>query len=164
MTKNYERSTQRSLSDTRLNFWRFCMAGSFALLAIALVLFQVLWADRYVGLALKNRLRLLRLPPARGQIYDRNGLPLALNVMTFDIMGYPLDLRKDEVRQKFLASLERARLPHDPETLERRIKSLFWAPYRAISLVSNLTMLQMTNLLEDPEFPEELFPLPVWRR
>ena len=25
-------------------------------------------------------------------------------------------------------------------------------------------MLQMTNLLEDPEFPEELFPLPVWRR
>ena len=100
MTKNYERSTQRSLSDTRLNFWRFCMAGSFALLAIALVLFQVLWADRYVGLALKNRLRLLRLPPARGQIYDRNGLPLALNVMTFDIMGYPLDLRKDEVRQK----------------------------------------------------------------
>ncbi|MBQ9422652.1 MAG: penicillin-binding protein 2 [Pyramidobacter sp.] len=164
MTKNYERSTQRSLSDTRLNFWRFCMAGSFALLAIALVLFQVLWADRYVGLALKNRLRLLRLPPARGQIYDRNGLPLALNVMTFDIMGYPLDLRKDEVRQKFLASLERARLPHDPETLERRIKSLFWAPYRAISLVSNLTMLQMTNLLEDPGFPEELFPLPVWRR
>ncbi len=140
------------------------MMCGYAMLASALVLFQVLWADRYVGLALKNRLRLLRMPPARGQIYDRNGLPLALNVMTFDIMGYPLDLRKPEVKQKLLSALERAHLPHDAKTLDHRIRSLFWAPYRAISLVTNLTMLQMTNLMEDPAFPEELFPLPVWRR
>ncbi len=165
MTTNLsERSTRRSVSDTRLNLWRAGMTCAYALLAASLVLFQVLWADRYVGLALKNRLRLLRMPPARGQIYDRNGLPLALNVMTFDIMGYPLDLRKPEVKQKLLSALERARLPHDAEALELRIRSLFWAPYRAISLVTNLTMLQMTSLMEDPAFPEELFPLPVWRR
>lgn len=165
MTKNsYERSAHRSLSDTRLNCLRFCMAGTFALLAAALILFQVLWADRYVGLALKNRLRLLRLPSARGQIYDRNGLPLALNVMTFDIMGYPLDLKNENVRRRFLSALERARLPHDPEILDQRVKNLFWVPYRAISLASNLTLLQMTSLLEDPDFPEVLFPLPVWRR
>ncbi|MDY3213143.1 penicillin-binding protein 2, partial [Pyramidobacter sp.] len=60
--------------------------------------------------------------------------------------------------------LQRARLPHDPEKLEQRVKNLYWAPYRAISLVSNLTLLQMTSLMEDPEFPEVLFPLPVWRR
>lgn len=163
-TKHSERPPRRLLSDTRLNFWGAVMAGSFVLLAAALVLFQVLWSDRYVGLALKNRLRLIRMPPARGQIYDRNGLPLALNVMTFDIMGYPLDLQRGEVKQKLLGALRRARLPHDPEKLEQRVKNLYWAPYRAISLVSNLTMLQMTNLVEDPEFPEELFPLPVWRR
>ncbi|OON89248.1 penicillin-binding protein 2 [Pyramidobacter sp. C12-8] len=165
MTKNLsEQPTQRLLSDTRLNFWRAVVAGSFVVLAIALALFQVLWSDRYVGLALKNRLRLIRMPPARGQIYDRKGLPLALNVMTFDIMGYPLDLQRDEVKQKLLGALQRARLPHDPEKLEQRVKNLYWAPYRAISLVSNLTLLQMTSLMEDPEFPEVLFPLPVWRR
>lgn len=165
MTKNsYERSTHRSLSDTRLNCLRFCMAGTFALLAAALILFQVLWADRYVGLALKNRLRLLRLPSARGQIYDRNGLPLALNVMTFDIMGYPLDMKDADVRRRFLAALERAKLPHDAAALDARVQKLTWAPYRAISLASNLTLLQMTSLLEDPDFPEVLFPLPVWRR
>ncbi|MDY3211655.1 MAG: penicillin-binding protein 2, partial [Pyramidobacter sp.] len=95
MTKNLsEQPTQRLLSDARLNFWRAVVAGSFVVLAVALALFQVLWSDRYVGLALKNRLRLIRMPPARGQIYDRKGLPLALNVMTFDIMGYPLDLQR----------------------------------------------------------------------
>ncbi|MGP1412765.1 penicillin-binding protein 2 [Pyramidobacter piscolens] len=165
MTTNLsEQPTQRLLSDTRLNFWRAVATGSFVVLAAALALFQVLWSDRYVGLALKNRLRLIRMPPARGQIYDCKGLPLALNVMTFDIMGYPLDLQRDEVKQKLLGALQRARLPHDPEKLERRIKNLYWAPYRAISLVSNLTLLQMTSLMEDPEFPEVLFPLPVWRR
>ncbi|MST55503.1 penicillin-binding protein 2 [Pyramidobacter sp. SM-530-WT-4B] len=165
MTTNLsEQPTQRLLSDTRLNFWCAVATGSFVVLAAALALFQVLWSDRYVGLALKNRLRLIRMPPARGQIYDRKGLPLALNVMTFDIMGYPLDLQRDEVKQKLLGALQRARLPHDPEKLEQRIKNLYWAPYRAISLVSNLTMLQMTSLMEDPEFPEVLFPLPVWRR
>ena len=165
MTTNLsEQPTQRLLSDTRLNFWCAVATGSFVVLAAALALFQVLWSDRYVGLALKNRLRLIRMPPARGQIYDRKGLPLALNVMTFDIMGYPLDLQRDEVKQKLLGALQRARLPHDPEKLEQRIKNLYWVPYRAISLVSNLTMLQMTSLMEDPEFPEVLFPLPVWRR
>ncbi len=163
-TKIFNRPARRSEADTRLNGWRLTVVGSFLALAAALVLFQVLWSDRYVGLAVKNRLRLVRMAPARGQIYDRNGMPLALNVMTFDIMGYPLDLKKDDVKLRLLGAMERARLPHDAERLERRIRSLTWAPYRAISLVPNLTLLQMTNLMEDPDFPKELFPMPVWRR
>ncbi|MGN0838057.1 MAG: penicillin-binding protein 2 [Pyramidobacter sp.] len=164
MTKNFDRSSQRTVSDTRLNFWRLVMLGSFMLLAAALVLFQVLWSDRYVGLAVKNRLRLVRMAPARGQIYDRSGMPLALNVMTFDVMGYPLDLAREGVKQKLLGAMERAGMPHDAAKLDQRIRQLTWAPYRAISLVPNLTLLQMTNLMEDPDFPEELFPMPVWRR
>ncbi len=165
MTPNLSsRTAQRSLSDTRLNFWRAVVVGSFAVLTAALVLFQVLWSDRYVGLALKNRLRLIRLPPARGQIYDRSGMPLALNVLTFDIMGYPLDLREGGVKEKLLAALEHAHMPQTAAWLESRVKSLTWAPYRAISLVPNLTLLQMTALMEDPEFPDVLFPMPVWRR
>ncbi len=163
-TKIFNRPARRSEADTRLNGWRLTVVGSFLALAAALVLFQVLWSDRYVGLAVKNHLRLVRMAPARGQIYDRNGMPLALNVMTFDIMGYPLDLKKDDVKLRLLGAMERARLPHDAERLERRIRSLTWAPYRAISLVPNLTLLQMTNLMEDPDFPKELFPMPVWRR
>ncbi len=136
---------------------------SFAALALALVMFQVFSSDRWSGLALKNRLRIVRLAPTRGQIYDRSGLPLALNVMTFDIMGYPLEL-SFEVKEKLLAALERADISMTPAELDSRIKSLTWAPYRAISLVPNLTILQMAGLMEDPEFPEQLFPMPVWRR
>lgn len=161
---SFSKVPQRSLSDTRLNFCRVVVTGSLVLLGLALVLFQVLWADRYVGLALKNRLRIIRMPPVRGQIYDRNGLPLALNTMTFDIMGYPQDLKNEDLLSKLLLALERANLPHDPEALARRIKRLSWVPYRAISLVSGLSLLQMTSLMEDPNFPDVLFPMPVWKR
>ncbi len=156
-------TTSRSISDTRLIFWRACLIASFALLGIALVMFQIFGSDRWAGLALKNRLRIVRLAPTRGQIYDRNGLPLALNVMTFDIMGYPLDLH-EEVKEKLLAALERADISMTSAELDSRIKNLTWAPYRAISLVPNLTLLQMAGLMEDPEFPDLLFPMPYWRR
>ena len=159
-----DKAVQRTQSDSRLHFWCMTVLLSYFFLAAALVLFQVSWSDRYVGLALKNRLRLIRMPPVRGQIYDRKGLPLAMNVMTFDIMGYPLDLKDKTLRDRLLAALERAHMPHAAEQLENRIKNRFWVPYRAVSLISNLTLLQMTGLMEDPDFPEELFPLPVWRR
>ena len=162
--KSYDRGAQRSISDTRLNLCRAVAVASLALLGAALVMFQVLWSDRYVGLALKNRLRLLRLPPVRGQIYDRNGLPLALNTMTFDIMGYPQDLKSGDVKSGFVDALGRVGIPVSPEELDARIKRLYWAPYRAISLVSGLTLLQMTSLMGDPDFPQVLFPMPVWKR
>ncbi len=65
----------------------FVMGG--AQLALAFVLFgrmfylQVLEADKYQTLADKNRISLKLLPPPRGAILDRNGLPFAVNRKIF---------------------------------------------------------------------------------
>ena len=121
--------------DSRLYLWRSLVVLSMLVLAVALVSFQILDVDRYVKLAQNNRLRMVRTPSMRGQIYDRNGLPLALNVMTFDIMGYPLDLRDQELKDQFVKVLGRHGIPLTVEQLEERIKKRFWAPFRAITLI-----------------------------
>ena len=60
-----------------------------AQLALAFVLFgrmfylQVMEAEKYQTLADKNRISLKLLPPPRGAILDRNGVPFASNRKTF---------------------------------------------------------------------------------
>ncbi len=161
---NRQTSALRSQLDSRLYVWRLIIALSLLILAAALAFYQVLDGDRYVKLAQSNRLRLIRTPPIRGRIYDRNGLPLALNVMTFDIMGYPLDLANSQLKEQFLRVLDRHGIPLKQSQLEERISKRFWTPFRAIALISNLPMAQMTAIVGDDEFPRELFPMPVWHR
>ncbi len=135
-----------------------------AVLAGGLYFFQVVHADTYIRLASNNRLRLIRFPPVRGEIYDRNGALLAVNVTTFDIMGYPLDIEKNDMLERLAELLSGHGIPFTAEDLSRSIKRQSWAPYRVVRLVVNITLAQMADLVADPEFPRELFPLPVWRR
>ena len=65
---------------------------SLAVLVGGFYFFQILHGDKYVRLAYNNRLRLIRVSAPRGEIFDRHGVPLAVNETTFNIMGYPLDL------------------------------------------------------------------------
>jgi penicillin-binding protein 2 len=157
-------SDLRSLYNSRLRVLRGAILLSLALLAAGLYYFQVVHSDTYVRLASNNRLRLIRFPPVRGEIYDRNGALLAVNVTTFDIMGYPLDIEKEGMVERLAGLLSRHGIPFTAEDLSRSIKRQFWAPYRVVRLVGNITLAQMADLVADPEFPRELFPLPVWRR
>ncbi len=154
----------RSLSDSRLRFLRFVSAGSLALLLAALFHFQVFQSDRYVQLAISNKLRVMRIPPVRGEIYDTNMVSLASNVLTFDIVGYPLDLKKEGVLGGFASLLGRHGIPLTEVDLEKRMKDQYVAPYRSVVLLKNLTLAQMTDLTSDGDFPSQIFHLPVWRR
>lgn len=157
-------SDLRPVYNGRLRLLRAAIFMSLALLAAGLYYFQVVHTDAYVRLASNNRLRLIRFPPVRGEIYDRNGALLAVNVTTFDIMGYPLDIEKEGMVARLAALLSNHGIPFTEENLTRSIKRQFWAPYRVVRLVSNITLAQMADLVADPDFPRELFPLPVWRR
>jgi penicillin-binding protein 2 len=150
--------------DFRLLVWRIFMMVGLFLLVGGLYSFQVAQADRYVKLATDNRLRFIRIPPPRGVIYDANGLSLAENVRTFDIKGYPLDLSKEGVFSRIAVLFQRHGIPFTEEDLARSCDRQFWAPFRAVTLVSNLTLSQVADLVTDPEFVPQLFPFPVWRR
>ncbi|MBR0257842.1 MAG: penicillin-binding protein 2, partial [Synergistaceae bacterium] len=65
--------------DSRLKLLLGLMAVSVFILVGGLCLCQVYQSDKYVRLAHNNRLRMIRFPAPRGEIFDRNGVPLAVN-------------------------------------------------------------------------------------
>jgi len=153
--------------DTLDHWLKIFLYGTFVSLLVllgGLYYHQIIQADKYVRLAYSNRLRVIRHVAPRGEIFDRNGVPLAVNEKTFSIMGYPVDLDRPGMLAHFSELLSRYGIPMSVEDLSRTIARQRGARYRVIRLVPNLTMVQMAELVADPEFPRQLFPLPVWRR
>jgi penicillin-binding protein 2 len=154
----------KDIIESRLKLWCWFMLCTVIILVVGLYFFQVLHTDKYVSLATKNRLRLIRFPPARGEILDRNGAVLALNETTYNIMGYPLDLMKGDILDKFAGILSRQGINVVSADLVNNIKKQQMVPYRVVTVAANLAMTQMAEIISDPYFMPELFPIPVWRR
>ena len=154
----------RDILDGRLKILLGCILVSLLVLLGGLYFCQIYQGDKYVRLAYNNRLRLIRFAAPRGEIFDRHGVPLAVNETTFSIMGYPLDLDTSEKLEHLSKVLTRHGIPMSVLDIEKTIQQQRWAPYRVMRLVPNLTMPQMADLVADPDFPQELFPLSVWRR
>ena len=147
-------------------FWvlRGAVLCTFLGLLCSLIFFQIIKSNEYVKLASRNRLRILRILPPRGTITDAAGAPLAVNVRTFNISGYPLDLM-DEKKVKIVASiLKHGDIPVTEAEIKDKVQKQYSAPYRAITIASNLTFAQATQLIMDKNFSELLFLTPVWKR
>lgn len=76
---------------------RAVAAGIIMLLAISTVIARLVWLqvvqyDYFVELSQGNRIRIEPIPPNRGLILDRNGLPLATNAPS-----YQLELTREQV-------------------------------------------------------------------
>jgi penicillin-binding protein 2 len=88
-------STQQQQTMIRRRFiWRIVVAVVFILLALGLVIARLYWLqvtnhEIYTTLSTENRIRLLPLPPTRGEIVDRNGVFLAQNIPSIDLFIYP---------------------------------------------------------------------------
>lgn len=150
--------------DKRLSSWMYLLFGTLILLAVALFQFQVLHGGDYVRLATENRLRVIRLTPQRGTIYDANQIPLAVSLRTFSIQGYPLAIQEDETIERIASFFERHGITKTPEELKEMLKGQYTVPYRSVALVNNLTLAQMASIVADPDFPQELVPVFQWRR
>ncbi|MGB4107199.1 MAG: penicillin-binding protein 2 [Alphaproteobacteria bacterium] len=93
-----------------LNFTRrafFIGAGQGALLAILggrLAWLQIVQGQRYRTLSDKNRINTKILPPTRGQIVDRFGVPLAVNNQNFRVLIIP---EQAENLEKSLRALQK---------------------------------------------------------
>ena len=152
------------LLDSRIKLLMYCIAASLLVLIGGLYFCQIYQGDKYVRLAHNNRLRMIRFAAPRGEIFDRNGVPLAVNDTSFCIMGYPLDLNTTPKLEHLSKILMRHGIPISVEDLQKTIKQQRSAPYRVMKIVPNLTMTQMAELVADYDFPRELFPMSVWRR
>lgn len=160
MPKKYERFG----AEHRLNLIYLLIIITFVFLISGLAFFQLVMGDDYVRLASRNRLRIMKIVPPRGVISDRNGAPLAVNVRTFNINGYPVDIMKEVNAERIVALLNRNGIPMDREQLKLIIEKRYSAPYRAISIAQNLTLAQVSELVMDKDFKDILFLSQVWRR
>ncbi len=81
--------------------WRFLvvygLAGVVGLIfVIRLVSLQIIGKTDYILQAEENRTQLISVPPARGAIYDRNGITLARNIASYNIVVTPAFLPDDD--------------------------------------------------------------------
>ena len=151
-------------ANHRLVYVRNIFIFSLLFLVVGLVYFQLIKADEYVSLASRNRLRMVRLLSPRGNIYDAANVPLAVNVRTFEIKTYPMDMRSDDDFIRISSLFARHGIPMTSQDLRKNVDKQYVAPYRAVSVAGNLTLAQVSDLVMDSEFSQSLFPSQVWRR
>ncbi len=84
--------------DTRLRFYAFYGVVILVMTIITLRLFslQIIHGQEYSDMADENRRSIINLPTQRGTIYDRNGIVLAKNVASYNIIITPAYLPADE--------------------------------------------------------------------
>ena len=85
---------------------------------------QVEQADQFRLLAEENRINIRLIPPARGELYDRNGKVIAQNVPSYRIVMVPEDAGDVDAVIQRLQLLVRI----DPEDLERGLEEMRRSP------------------------------------
>ncbi len=97
---------------------------------------QVDQADQYRLLADENRINIRLLPPARGLIYDRNGVALAVNKPLYRITI----VREDAGDVNNVVARLNALVPLDPEDISRALDEMKRrSPFVPVTLAERLT-------------------------
>jgi penicillin-binding protein 2 len=119
----------------RIGFAAAVVLLAFAAVVARLVSLQVVQGDEMRSLSEHNRIRLVRVPSARGVVYDRNGELLIDNRPSFDVVYVPEDARN---RPDALPTL--ARYLDEPETavVERLRAPSKRPPYEGIVIRRDL--------------------------
>lgn len=89
----------------RLPYLIYIIGICTALIILKLWFLQVIKGNYYKELSENNRLRIVKISPPRGIIYDREGLPLVENVPSFDISIVLEDIPKEGDTISRLANL-----------------------------------------------------------
>jgi len=92
---------------------------------------QIIKGNYWQGLADENRIRSYSISPLRGIIYDKNKIPLAINVPKLDLVVIPADLVKNKnfsiIVERLAQSLEKTK-----QDIEGKIKENSELPYPII--------------------------------
>lgn len=124
----------------------FIIAGAaLAILIGRSIMLQIFKHDEYAQAAETNRVRILRIKAARGEIYDRNGIPLTRSVPRFELTLNPLELPRDPtLRDRVL--LELAEITGTPREILTTAAQIAVLPVRPVAITPYLTL-------------EEIYPL-----
>ena len=117
-------------------------AGFMGLLAWRMRHLQVDQADQFRLLADENRIKIRLIPPARGQIFDRNGLVVAENVPSYRII-----LEREEAGdvEDTLARLGQL-IELDPEELERAREEMRRSRIHPVTIADRVSWAELSRV------------------
>jgi len=130
----------------RLGTYRIFVIVLFAAAILGLVMIQGVRGQRYFDLSQRNAIRLIRQEPYRGRIYDRVGRILADNVLSFDVVIIPQELREKEATFARLGAL----LSLSPKDVARAYKRGYLNPFTPVPVAAGVTK-QMAIVVAEQE-------------
>jgi len=89
----------------------------------------------YNRLSLRNTIRLIPVPAARGRVYDRNNKPLAINDLSFDLVLIPQEVKDLEATLEALSKI--VEIP--TSQLSRNYKKSYHLPFAPARIASRLS-------------------------
>ena len=89
-------SSHNKITNTRIISFAAVIGIVFLIFILRLFSYQIINGDVYVAQAVENRLREVSLAPTRGVIFDRNGIVLARNVASYNVVVTAANLPDDQ--------------------------------------------------------------------
>jgi penicillin-binding protein 2 len=112
---------EKPIKEKALKFLLVMIAMALGILLFKSFQLQITKGDYWQSLADENRIRSYPIRPLRGIIYDKNKIPLAINVPKLDLVAIPADLDKNENFSQIVDRLSSA-LGKPKEDIEKKIK------------------------------------------
>ena len=138
------RQTRRFLAVTV--FFTLVLLG----IVTRLYFLQVVKGSYYAGVAEDNRLRIISTDAPRGEIRDRNGVVLATDIPSFDIVVTTYDLQNSDQELGVVASLTGVKL----QTLKDTVEKAGVGPFTPITVARNVSKSAALKLAErEPDLP-----------
>jgi len=118
----------------RLNFFLIWISVAFFILGIRLFWLQVIKGETYRKLSLNNSVRIQRLIPARGLIFDRNGKLIVDNRPSFNVRVVPKDVGSID---ELLITLGKI-IEINPGIGKELKKALIYSPFKSVTLANDV--------------------------
>lgn len=103
---------------------------------------QILKGDHFKKMAENNRVRVLPVPPARGILFDRNGLMLVNSRPSFNLYVIPDDVQDWDLLKEQLTRL----LDMEPDLIERRLAQKKASPFQPLPIKLDITSEELGRL------------------
>src|SRR3990172_10151085 len=123
MSSLSETSSKPTLEPWRLYAFLGAIGFAFLIFITRLIYLQVLEHDNWLRQANENRTETISLAPQRGVIYDRNGIVLAQNVASYNIIITPAFLPDDpgEIEQIVIELADLSGVPVSRGSIDERL-------------------------------------------
>lgn len=129
----------------RSRAYRIICGLFFVALAVGLFLTQITRGSKFLNLSLRNSIRLIPENPLRGRILDRNHNIFADNILSFDAVIIPQELKN---KQYVFARLSKI-LSLDEESIARRYERAYLNPFTPVVIAEGISKPQAITLEEE---------------